>query len=122
MILITYLFAPKLIRFITGSTNTEVIYNATLYLKIDTLFYFVPAMISIFRNSMQGIGDHSTPIISSLIELVGKFLIAILLAPAIGYTGIILAEPIVWNLMVIPLIIKLKNNPLFRKSYDKGYI
>lgn len=119
MILITYLFAPKLIRFITGSTNTEVIYNATLYLKIDTLFYFVPAMISIFRNSMQGIGDHRTPIVSSLIELVGKFLIAILLAPAIGYTGIILAEPIVWNLMVIPLIIKLKNNPILRESYVK---
>lgn len=119
MILITYLFAPKLIRFITGSTNTEVIYNATLYLKIDTLFYFVPAMISIFRNSMQGIGDHRTPIVSSLIELVGKFLIAILLAPAIGYTGIILAEPIVWNLMVIPLIIKLKNNPMLRESYVK---
>ena len=119
MILITYLFAPKLIRFITGSTNTEVIYNATLYLKIDTLFYFVPAMISIFRNSMQGIGDHRTPIVSSLIELVGKFLIATLLAPAIGYTGIILAEPIVWNLMVIPLIIKLKNNPILRESYVK---
>lgn len=119
MIFITYLFAPKLISFITGSSNIEVIYNATLYLKINTLFYFVPAMISIFRNSMQGVGDHSTPIVSSLIELIGKFLAAILLAPSIGYTGIILAEPIVWNLMVIPLIIKLKNNTIFRESYVK---
>ncbi|MDO5517429.1 MAG: MATE family efflux transporter [Clostridium sp.] len=118
MIIITYLFAPKIISFITGSTNSEVIYNATLYLKIDTLFYFVPAMISIFRNSMQGIGDHSTPIVSSLIELIGKFVIAVSLAPAIGYTGIILAEPIVWNLMVIPLIIKLKANPVLRENCD----
>jgi len=119
MIIITYLFAPKLISFITGSSNLEVIYNATLYLKIDTLFYFVPAIISIFRNSMQGIGDHGTPIVSSLIELIGKFLIAVLLAPEIGYTGIILAEPIVWNLMVIPLIIKLKNNTIFKEDNIK---
>lgn len=119
MMIITYLFAPKFISFITGSTNSEVIYNASLYLKIDTLFYFVPAMISIFRNSMQGIGDHSTPIVSSLIELIGKFVIALTLAPAIGYTGIILAEPIVWNLMVIPLIVKLKGNPVLKGSCDK---
>lgn len=113
VIVITYLFAPKLISFIADSHNDVIIYNASLYLKINTLFYFLPAIISVFRNSMQGIGDHTTPIVSSLIELISKFLIALLLAPSIGYTGIILANPIVWNLMVIPLIVKLKNNPIF---------
>ena len=65
---------------------------------------------------MQGIGDHTTPIVSSMIELVGKVLIVIILVPYLDYMGIILAEPIVWILMVIPLIVKIKKNPIFEKD------
>ena len=35
-------------------------------------------------------------------------MIAFTLAQQIGYLGIILAEPIVWFIMVIPLLISLK--------------
>lgn len=56
---------------------------------------------------MQGIGDKITPLVSSSLELVGKLLVVIFLVPPLGYMGVILAEPIVWVVMVIPLIIKL---------------
>ena len=65
---------------------------------------------------MQGIGDHITPIISSFIELVGKVMIVIFLAPKIGYMGIIVSEPIVWILMVIPLIVMIIRNPVIRNN------
>ncbi len=51
-------------------------------------------------------GDHVTPVFSSMIELVGKVICAFLLARIFQYWGIIMAEPIVWILMVIPFIIK----------------
>ena len=51
---------------------------------------------------------------SSSLELIGKVLIAFLLAPAIGYMGIIVAEPIVWVIMVIPLIVNMVRNPIFK--------
>ena len=63
--------------------------------------------ITILRNSLQGMGDHITPIFSSGLELVGKVLIAMLLTPVIGYWGIIVSEPIVWAVMVIPLIVSM---------------
>lgn len=110
----SYTIAPQLIQLVTATENKEIIDTATLYLKVDTLFYFVPASIAIIRNTMQGIGDHTTPIFSSMIELVGKVLIALLLAPKIKYMGIILAEPIVWVLMVIPLVVKFKTNPVMK--------
>lgn len=116
MMILSYTVAPKLIYLVTATDEAEVIDIACKYLRIDTLFYFFPAMISIIRNSMQGIGDHITPIISSGIELVGKFLIATLLAPKIGYMGIIVAEPIVWVLMVLPLIVQIIRNPLLKKA------
>lgn len=48
-----------------SSDNRKVIDTATLYLRVDSLLYFVTAMITIIRNSLQGIGDRLTPIISS---------------------------------------------------------
>lgn len=111
-----YTIAPYLIQLVTATKIKEVVETAHLYLKIDTLFYFVPAMISILRNSLQGLGDHKTPIYSSSIELVGKILIAIYLTPKLQYMGIILAEPIVWGLMVIPLIIRIVTIPVLKET------
>ncbi len=115
VIICTYTIAPQLIYMVTGSNDPEVINTATLYLRIDTVFYFIPALIAIIRNAMQGIGDHVTPIVSSSIELVGKVLVVIFLVPVLGYMGIILAEPIVWILMVIPLIVRICTNPVLKK-------
>lgn len=80
---------------------------------MDTLLYFVAATITILPNSLQGIGEHITPIVSSAIELIGKFLTVIFLAPLLCYMGIIISEPIVWALMVIPLIVKMKKSVIF---------
>lgn len=104
-----------LLRAVTASDNRTIIDNAALYLKIDTLLYFVTAVICILRNILQGIGDHVTPILSSLIECIGKILIVAFLVPHLHYMGIILSEPIVWIVMVLPLIITCMKHPILRK-------
>lgn len=104
VILIVFTLSPTIVRLVTASSEPEVLKTASLYLRVNASFYFLPAAICILRNSMQGFGDTRTPLISSLIELVGKVLIAFLLAPVIGYMGVIVAEPIVWALMVVPLL------------------
>ncbi len=116
VIICTYSFSPQLIYMVTGSKDTIVIETASLYLRIDTLLYFVPAVICIVRNAMQGIGDHITPIVSSAIELVGKVLVVIFLVPGMGYMGIILAEPIVWIIMVLPLLVRMFTNPVLKQK------
>ena len=114
VILASYTIAPWLVRIITATDSPKIVNTATLYLRINSVFYFVPALITLIRSSMQGIGDHTTPLISSSIELVGKILIVIFLTPQIGYMGIILSEPIVWILMVIPLLIMITRNPVMK--------
>ncbi len=105
VILVIYTAAPALIRLITGTSTPEVIGTASLYLRIDGLLYFVTAGICVLRNALQGIGDMVTPIFSSLLELFGKLAVVIFLTPHLAYMGVILAEPIVWVIMVIPLIV-----------------
>jgi putative MATE family efflux protein len=114
VVIASYTVAPLMIRVLISSDNKAVVDTASLYLRIDSLLYFVTAMITIIRNSMQGIGDRITPIVSSSIELIGKILVVIFLVPRLGYMGIILAEPIVWVFMVIPLLVQLARNPLLK--------
>ena len=116
VILTAFTLSPRLVTLITASTQKEVIDTAALYLKVNTSFYFVPALICLLRNSMQGFGDSRTPVFSSSLELFGKIAIALLLAPAIGYFGIILAEPIVWFIMVIPLLVGTLRNPVLKQA------
>ncbi len=116
VLIIVFTAAPWMIRLITASIEREIISTAELYLKINSVFYFLPAMICILRNSMQGFGDTKSPLFSSFIELAGKVAIAYLLAPVIGYMGVIISEPIVWALMVIPLLINIRRNSIFKKS------
>ncbi|MGN0319647.1 MAG: MATE family efflux transporter [Lachnospira sp.] len=115
-IMASYTVVPSFIRMLISSDNRKVIDTAALYLRVDSLLYFVTAMITIIRNSLQGIGDRLTPIISSGIELVGKVIITFTLVPLMGYWGVILSEPVVWVFMVIPLIVQLVKNPAYARG------
>ena len=51
-----------------------------------------------------------------MIELVGKVVIVIVLVPKLGYMGVIISEPIVWVLMVIPLIVQIIRTPIHKEK------
>ena len=116
VLMVVFTLSVPIIHLITASAEPEVLVNASLYLKVKASFYFLPALICILRNSMQGFGDSRTPLISSLIELAGKVMIALCLVPSIGYMGVIVSEPIVWAFMVIPLLLSILRNPIFKRS------
>jgi putative MATE family efflux protein len=105
VIIMAHTISPYLISFIASSDNAEIIYWGSTYLKFDMSFLLVCLFIVILRNSMQGFGDYKTPIFSSFIELVGKLVFTFVFVRLFGYWGIIWTEPIIWILMVIPLIV-----------------
>lgn len=113
VIVIAYTIVPMLIYMVTGTHTEEIIDTATLYLRINTVLYFVTVVISVLRNSLQGMGDMVTPLVSSGIELVGKVLVVMLLVPHLDYMGVIVSEPIIWCIMVLPLIVQV----LFGKRF-----
>lgn len=118
IIIISYTLAPQLVYLVTGSKIDTVIETAVRYLRINSLFFFFMAGIGIFRNSLQALGEYATPLITSGIELVSKVVIAMILVPMIGYMGVILAEPIIWIIMVIPLTIQILTTPKLKASQN----
>mgnify|MGYP001091152505 CR=1 FL=1 len=122
MLLIAYLAAPWLVRAVTATKETDIIETAALYLRVNTLFYAVPTVICLARNTMQGMGDSITPLVSSGVELVGKVLIAVVFSNYFGYMAVIWSEPVIWILMVIPLIVQLIRNPLMHGQPERAAI
>lgn len=120
LIAVIFTAAPALLSFVSSADTfstadaEEIVSTGTLYLRVNCILYFVTAVISIFRNSLQGIGEHRVPIFSSALELLGKIAVVVFLTPQLGYWGIIVSEPIVWVIMVIPLIICLFKSKAMR--------
>lgn len=98
VVIVSYTIVPVFIKMVTGTYNDKIVDTATLYLKVNTILYFVCTIICIMRNALQGIGDTKTPVISSSIELITKVAVAVMLTPYMGYMAIIIAEPVSWFL------------------------
>ncbi len=118
--LMAHTISADLIRFIASTDSEAIIYWGRTYLAFDMSFLTVCAFIVILRNAMQGFGDYKTPVFSSFIELVGKIVFSFTFVKMAGYWGIIWAEPVIWFLMVIPLIVRtFRNRQIFPRKMQQ---
>ncbi|MGX7079743.1 MATE family efflux transporter [Gemella parahaemolysans] len=112
--------SPYLNELITGSNDEELIYQASLYLKISSAFYPFLAILLVLRNALQGLGQKMTPLVSSIIEMLGKILFVIFIIPSAGYLGVIFVEPILWCVMAAQLYYAFRKEPVIRSLKKKS--
>ena len=109
------LFATNLVQLISGSTEPVVINNGSLYLKIVGPFYMILGILMQTRYALQGIGQKMLPLISSVIEFVGKIIFVIAFIPQFGYMAVIFCEPVIWCVMAIQLVYSFYSNRYIKK-------
>ena len=109
-------FAKNLIQFISGSQEAVVLNNGSLYLKIVGPFYAILGILMQTRYALQGIGMKILPLISSVIEFVGKIIFVVMLIPRFQYLAVIFCEPAIWCVMAIQLVITFYTNPFIKES------
>ncbi|MEY8308652.1 MATE family efflux transporter [Erysipelotrichaceae bacterium 51-3] len=112
---IIYIFARQIVALISGSSTPEVLDTGELYMKTNVPFFPVLAVLLNLRISLQSMGQKTVPVISSVIELVGKILFTLIIVPKVGYIGICFTEPAVWIAMCLFLIYFYLKNPLFKE-------
>lgn len=110
--------APTLIRVLSGSSEEIVIENGAKYLIFNAPFYGVLGVLLNLRNSLQGLGKKVVPLVSSIIEFLGKVVFVILFIPKLNYFGVIICEPVIWCLMCIQLIYSFYKNPYIKEAKD----
>ena len=106
-----------------GATTTlsNLMIGFLMGMAVSYIFIIIAGLVATFlydacAAALRALGDTVTPLVSSSLEMVGKIVIAFTLVPLLGYTGVIVAEPIVWVIMVIPLLVKIYTMPVLRKQ------
>lgn len=112
--IIILLFGSSLVKLISGSSESVVLDNGTLYLTIVGPFYAVLGVLMQTRYALQGLGQKLLPLISSIIEFVGKIIFVFIFIPQFQYMAVIFCEPVIWCVMCIQLVYSLYTNPYMR--------
>ena len=112
---VLYPGAPGLIALISGSEESVVLDIGTWYLWFTAPFYVALGLVFLMRSSLQAIGQKVLPLVSSAMEFVGKILFAAIIIPRLGYTGVILCEPVIWCLMAVQLVWAFYSDPYIRQ-------
>ena len=68
------------------------------------------------NDIIEKYNNIKTPIYIYGAGMIGKIVIAATLVPMFGYLGVIAAEPIVWFIMIIPLLIKILRMPVWKQK------
>ena len=108
--------SPALVSFLASSTDSYLVENGTLYLRISSTFYPILSLLLIYRNCLQGLGQKLLPLVSSFIELIGKIAFVAWIIPWSGYLGVIFCEPLIWLAMTIQLYFSLFKHPWIKKG------
>ncbi|MGI5958633.1 MAG: MATE family efflux transporter [Massiliimalia sp.] len=88
--------AQPLVQMFVSQSQTEVIEQASMYLKVTSLFYFVLGMLFVYRSSLQGLGNAIIPMISGFLELVLRVSLAFILPNFFGFQGVAMADVAAW--------------------------
>lgn len=117
---ILLLFAPALVQLISGSQEAVVLNNGALYLRVVGPFYAVLGVLLETRYALQGLGAKMIPLVSSVIELLGKIVFAFVFIPRFQYLAVIFCEPVIWCLMTAQLIYAYAAHPYIRGDQRKA--
>ena len=117
---ILLLFAPALVQLISGSQEAVVLNNGALYLRVVGPFYAVLGVLLETRYALQGLGAKMIPLVSSVIELLGKIVFAFVFIPRFQYLAVIFCEPVIWCLMTAQLIYAYATHPYIRGKKEKA--
>lgn len=119
MVLVTifiWIFAPAMIRLISGSQEPVVLQSGTLYLRVVAPCYFILGVLNNTRRALQAIGQKILPVFSGMIELIGKILFTAFFIPKMQYMAVIICEPVIWCFMVAELLLVFWRDPFIRKG------
>lgn len=81
--------------FINQPTDT-ITHYASGYLITVAPFYLILGMLSVYRSSIQSMGNSQAPFVACIIELSMRICGTMVLSKIFEYTGICLATPLAW--------------------------
>ena len=96
--------AEWMVRMVSGSSEAVVLENGARYLIWNAPFYAVLGVLLSTRYALQSMGQKVLPLLSSVIEFLGKIVFVLVFIPRFAYNAVILCEPVIWCFMTLELV------------------
>lgn len=93
---VNILFGHRLAGLFVSPMVQKVVTLAHTYLTITGSTYCFLAALFIIRFTLQGLGDSVIPTFAGIVELIMRFIAALLLAKLFGFAGVCMASPLAW--------------------------
>jgi putative MATE family efflux protein len=93
---VLYFFGQYFALLFMDAGETVVLAYAHKMLIWNSAFYIPLVFVNVVRFLIQGMGFSMLAILAGVSEMIARVFAALLLVPAIGYTGICLAIPLAW--------------------------
>ena len=94
------------------SINDRVKFYASTYMIVDCSFYVFLGLLFIFRNTLQGVQKPIYPLISGIVELLGRFLIVFFIPSLVNpnnpvsdasYIGLAFSDMLAWTFSILAM-------------------
>jgi putative MATE family efflux protein len=109
-LLIIVPFADYLMQLFVNPSETEIITNAALFMRIANYFYPILGLLTILRYSIQGLGYSNLSMLSGVAEMIARCGVSIWLVPILHFLGVCFGDPVAWfsaDLFLVPAMLKL---------------
>ncbi len=87
-----------------GANEPEVVREARLYLSTASIFYFFLGILFVFRNTLQGMGKNTMPMLASGIEILVRVFVTFPIVARWGFLGLCFINPTCWFGAVVVLV------------------
>lgn len=109
-LLIIVPFADYLMQLFVNPSETEIITNAAMFMRIANYFYPILGLLTILRYSIQGLGYSNLSMLSGVAEMIARCGVSIWLVPILHFLGVCFGDPVAWfsaDLFLVPAMLKL---------------
>lgn len=97
------LFGADLSKIFVGN-DPEVLELVNIYFVTNAPFYFLLALLYLYRYTLQGFGKSSSPTLAGIMELLSRVIGAVVLSTSLGFIGVVIATPFAWLTALIPVL------------------
>lgn len=101
-------FSDEMMMLFVERSETEIISNSSMLMRIACYFYPVLGLLTILRYSIQGLGYSNLSMLSGVMEMFARCGVSIWLVPAMHFVGVCYGDPVAWiaaDLFLVPCMI-----------------
>lgn len=101
-------FAEEMMMLFVDRSETAIIGNAALFMRVAAYFYPVLGLLTILRYSIQGLGYSTMSMLSGVMEMLARCGVSLWLVPAIHFLGVCYGDPVAWisaDVFLIPCML-----------------